>query len=421
MEFTREIIYQIFVRNYSKEGTLKAVTASLDSIISEGADILYLMPIQPIGLVGRKGKMGSPYAIMDYRVISPDIGSMEELKELCSEVHKRGKKIILDMVFNHTSRDSILLKEHPEYFYHDKTGKTGNKIGDWADVCDLDHSNQDLEEYLVDTLVLYKNIGLDGFRFDVASLIPTSFFKKARKALGEESILFAECVDTEFVNSARAMGLNAHSNEELVESGFNSLYPYSYFQPLCEFLKTKNPVKLEVFKFAFLLANASIRKDAYISMAIENHDRDRLASYDQNEDFTRSLLAMTFFAKGPAFIYAGEEYKATHLPNLFEKDVISKDITDESYHEFYLKLTQLKHRVKNDLIFETQILQSPESTVLMKNSFENQNEEYGLFNFADKEMTFTLPDGNYQDLFTGEELTIHEEITTAKPMWLLKL
>lgn len=417
-----KIIYQIFVRNYSKEGKIEEVTNHLDEIISSGADILYLMPVFPIGVKGKKGSYGSPYSIMDYRKVDEDQGGEEQLIQLCDKVHQQGKKIILDMVFNHTSRDSYLSKTHPEYFYKDKDGNFANKIGDWADVIDLKYKNNDgLEDYLVDTLKLYESYGIDGFRFDVASLIPTSFFKKAKASLKKDTILLAECVDTSFVNEARSMNITAYSNQELIFAGFDVLYPYSYFQPLHEFLLTKDSYKLEQFKFAYSLAMASISKDALITMSIENHDRERIASYSEDETFTRSLLAMTFFSMGPAFVYMGEEYKAKHLPSLFEKDVIDKKIIDEEYYDFYIKLVSLKKRKKNLSQLTTLILESEKNTILMKNTFDGQKEEYGLFNFSSKKQGYHIPNGSYIDLLTDVEYTISNNcFESALPHWLIQ-
>ena len=417
----QEIIYQIFVRNYSDEGKLRNVEEDLKRIKEVGTDIIYLMPVSPIGEIGRKGSLGSPYAIKDYRKVDDSLGGETQLISLCNKAHKMNMKVILDMVFNHTSRDSILSKEHPEYFYHDNEGRFANKIGNWSDVIDLDHSNDELETYLLDVLRLYESYGVDGFRFDVASLIPASFFKKARKALKKESILLAECVDTSFVNEARSINVNALSNQELLDSGFDVLYPYSYFQPLHEYLQSKDKVKLEQFKFAYQLATASISKEGKITMSIENHDRERLASYSHDENFTRSILMMTFFSKGPAFVYAGEEYEDRELPNLFEKDVINKKSVDKAYFDFYLSLVNLKKREKNSHILQTLIQDSDYDTVLMKNTFLDDKEEYGLFNFSGSKKPFQIPKGTYKNLIGNEEIENKTgAITTVKPLWLVR-
>ena len=170
-ELKSSIIYQVFTRNYTIEGTFNALTSKLDYIKDLGTDILYLLPINEIGKVGRKGSLGSPYSIKDYYKINPEYGTLEDFKDLISKTHEKGMKLMIDIVFNHTSRDSLIMNEHPEWMYHDKDGNFANKAGDWSDVYDLDYNNQDLIAYLVGVIEYYCSLGVDGFRFDVASLI----------------------------------------------------------------------------------------------------------------------------------------------------------------------------------------------------------------------------------------------------------
>ncbi len=421
-ELQNKIIYQVFVRDYTKEGTLKALEERLDEVFASGGDILYLMPIYPIGKIGRKGKYGSPYAVQDYRKIDPSIGTFEDLHSLIEKVHERKKKIILDVVFNHTSRDSVLLKEHEEYFYHDEKGNVSNKVADWSDVYDLNHDVPELEEYLSDTLKFYEDMGIDGFRFDVASLIKPSFYKLARTKLKKETLFFGECVDTALILYLREKGFSAYSNEELYEGGVDLFYPYSFFQPIEEYLLTRKKESLEVFKYAYNLSLASLSNDALITMALENHDRRRLASYDKDESFRRSLLLLTFFSKGPAFVYAGEEYKATITPSLFEKEDIPHTIQDQEYYDFYQKLVSLKHRKENLDILESIILKSNEESILFKNTFSDKKEEYALINFSKEEMKFPLGNGIYQDLISHKIYSVTEKaLHTKMPLWLRKI
>lgn len=132
-----EIIYQIFVRNYSKQGNFQAVQQDLDRLKDLGVDIIYLMPIHEIDIKNRKGTWGSPYAIKDYYSISKDLGTKEDFISLINATHKMEMKIIMDMVFNHTSPDSVILENHPEYYFY-RNSKLGNRVGDWSDIIDLE-------------------------------------------------------------------------------------------------------------------------------------------------------------------------------------------------------------------------------------------------------------------------------------------
>ena len=183
-ELRNQTMYQIFVRNFSEEGTFRKVRERLDEIKELGTDIIWLMPIHPIGKIKRKGSLGSPYAISDYRAVNPEFGTPEDFKALVEDIHAHDMKCIIDVVYNHTSPDSVLCKEHPEWFYHKEDGSFGNRVGDWTDIIDLDYSHKELWDYQIETLKRWAEI-VDGFRCDVAPLIPLEFWIAARKAVEE--------------------------------------------------------------------------------------------------------------------------------------------------------------------------------------------------------------------------------------------
>ena len=123
----KSVIYSIYVRNHTKEGTFNAIIPDLDRIKALGTDIIWFMPIHPIGVKGKKGSLGCPYANRDYRTVNPEYGTMEDFKNLVNEIHIRGMKCMIDVVYNHTSPDSLLSKQHPEFFYKKSDGNFGNK------------------------------------------------------------------------------------------------------------------------------------------------------------------------------------------------------------------------------------------------------------------------------------------------------
>ena len=178
----RQVIYSIYVRSHTPEGTFRAVIPDLDRIKALGTDIIWFMPIHPIGVEGKKGSLGCPYANRDYREVNPAYGTMEDFRTLVNEIHARGMKCMIDVVYNHTSPDSTLFREHPEWFYHGADGRPGNKIGDWADVIDLDYGKRELWDYQIESLVMWAGI-VDGFRCDVASFVPLEFWLEARSAV----------------------------------------------------------------------------------------------------------------------------------------------------------------------------------------------------------------------------------------------
>src|SRR5918912_1098735 len=169
------VIYEIFPRVFSAGGNLGGVTAQLDRLKELGVNILWLMPIHPIGQEKKKGSIGSPYAVRDYYGINPDYGTAEDLKRLVREAHRRDLKVIIDVVANHTSWDSVLMK-HPEFYKRDAQGHITYPY-DWYDIAALNYNNQELRRYMIDMLKYWlREFNLDGFRCDVAGEIPKDFW-----------------------------------------------------------------------------------------------------------------------------------------------------------------------------------------------------------------------------------------------------
>jgi cyclomaltodextrinase len=179
------VIYEIFPRNFSAAGNFNGITARLDELHDLGATILWLMPIHVSGKEKSKGTLGSPYAVKDYYSINPDYGTPEDLKRLIAEAHKRGMKVIIDIVANHTAWDSLLM-EHPEFYKQDRNGTIIPPDPGWTDVAGLNYTNPKLREYILAMLKHWidpKGFDLDGFRCDVAYMVPTTFWEDARAAL----------------------------------------------------------------------------------------------------------------------------------------------------------------------------------------------------------------------------------------------
>ena len=147
-----QVIYQIYVRNHGHNGKFADVTRDLPRIHSMGVDIIYLMPIHPIGKRNKKGRLGCPYSIYDYKAVNPEYGTLQEFKDLIETAHSLGMKVMMDIVFHHTSHDSPLVKSNPEWFYRDDHGCPVSSISDWSDVVDLNFANRELRQYLIEVL-----------------------------------------------------------------------------------------------------------------------------------------------------------------------------------------------------------------------------------------------------------------------------
>lgn len=198
------VVYQVFPRAFSSAGTLNGVTGRLDDLHSLGVTIVWLMPIHPNGELKRKGTLGSAYSVRDYYAIDPSLGTKDDLKRLVQEAHKRQMKVIIDMVINHTSWDSVMMA-HKEFYRKDKDGNVVSPY-DWTDVAALDYSNPKLRRYITDMLVSWiRDFDLDGYRCDAAAEVPTDFWEQARVELDKvkpDIVMLAEASKPELMNRA---------------------------------------------------------------------------------------------------------------------------------------------------------------------------------------------------------------------------
>jgi len=418
-------IYQVYVRNYTVEGTFKALINQLDYIKSLGVKIVQLLPINEIGIDGRKGTLGSPYAIKDYYAINHELGTLDDFKQLIKEAHSRDLLIMMDVVFNHTSRDSILLKEHPEFYYKNKDGQNANHFGNWSDVYDLDYNCETLTPYIYKVLEYYTNLGVDGYRFDVASLLPNKFYQYALpklKEINKNLIFLGEAVHPSFTSYIRENNGNCDCDCELYLDGFDLLYRYSNFEYIQKYLETKNIKYLDNYRATINLENAQNPKDALKIGTIENHDQPRIASYTTYDPLRESIIAYSFFLKGTGFIYGGEETKDFKRPTLFEKDLINLKVVDDNYFNFVKKMVEIKSDKKNLDLLQTDSIEIDKPALLLKNIYKDGSIIYGIFNLSENPLTIKsldLPDGIYTNIIDGDKIIIkNSTLKVNKPLYL---
>jgi glycosidase len=199
------VIYEVFPRDFSAAGDLNGVTARLDELHDLGVNILWLMPIHPIGAKCRKGDFGSPYSISDYYAINPDYGTLEDFKKLVAGAHRRGMKVIMDLVANHTSWDNVMMK-HPEFYKQDAPGHIIPPVPEWTDVAGLNYNSPALREYMIAMLKYWiTETDVDGFRCDVAYMVPTAFWEEVRAELTKvkpDIMMLAEASKPELLTNA---------------------------------------------------------------------------------------------------------------------------------------------------------------------------------------------------------------------------
>ena len=314
-----QVIYSIFVRNHTTEGTFEGVRRDLPRIRGLGVDVIWLLPIHPIGEKARKGVLGSPYAIRDYRAVNPEYGTLDDFRRMVDEAHRLGMRCVIDVVYNHTSPDSVLAAEHPEWFYHKEDGSFGNRVGDWSDIIDLDYTDRGLWAYQIETLKYWASM-VDGFRCDVAPLVPLGFWREARAAV--ESVRpgclwLAETVDPDFISALRAEGFGCLSDCQTYEA-FDICYDYDIY-PVFRDYRTYLDGAVPLARYAEAVNRQEVTYPANYSKLrfLENHDQARAAFLVPDGPSLLNWTAFSFFQKGTGFIYAGQEAGCAHLPNLF--------------------------------------------------------------------------------------------------------
>lgn len=400
-----QVIYSIYVRNHSEEGTFKAVEKDLERIKNLGTDIIWFMPIHPIGVKNKKGDLGCPYAIKNYREVNPEYGTLEDFKSCVDKIHALGMKCIIDVVYNHTSPDSWLVENHPEYFYKKPDGNLGNRVGDWWDVVDLDYNNKDLWDYQIDTLKMWVEV-VDGFRCDVASLIPVDFWIKAREEVSKvrpNAIWLAESVHTNFLIDLRRHGISGNSDCEVYQA-FDICYDYDVQPYFAGYLKGENTLSYYVDR---LNLQEGIYPENYIKLRfLENHDNPRAKDLIKDENQLINWTAFKYFQKGTTLIYAGQETENTKCPSLFDKDKVDwntgKDITS---------LMQKLYKIKKNNIFidgSYRLFADEDNQTIIGYYEKNGEKVVGVFSLKgiEGEIKVKLQDGEYINEIDNEKVIV---------------
>src|SRR6266404_2126434 len=323
------VVYEIFPRAFSPEGNFNGITKQLDRLKDLGVTILWLMPIHQIGLEKKKGSIGSPYAVRDYYSINPDYGTKQDLQRLIRETHKRGLKIIIDIVANHTSWDSVMMK-HPEFYKHDAQGKIIFPYG-WSDVAWLNYENAKLRDYMIDVLKYWtREFDLDGFRCDVAGEVPVDFWERARAEI--------EKIKPEIVMIAEA------SKPDLMVKAFDLDYAWPLHSTLTGVLSGTAPAS--AIRDVLEKERAKFPKGTSHMVFSDDHDESRaIARFGERGALAAS--ALVFALGGVPLLYNGMEVGDTTesgAPALFEKMPVFWGIVERRKHfpVFYKAIISLR-------------------------------------------------------------------------------
>jgi glycosidase len=309
------VVYEVFPRAFSKEGNFKGVTAQLDRLKDLGVTVIWLMPIHPVGKLKAKGTLGSPYAVRDYDAINPEYGTADDFRQLVAGAHERGMKVFIDIVANHTSWDSVLLEKHPDWYTQDASGKIVPPNPDWVDVADLNYANRDLRKYMSGMLVRWlRDYGVDGFRCDYASGVPTDFWEAVRPELDKVRpglAFLAESDDPALLNKA-----------------FDIDYAWDFYHAMSDALVGRAPASKvrETWESAY----AKYPRGALRLRFSDNHDQLRTTGA-AGLPAALAASAVMFTLDGAPLLYNGMEVgdgTESAAPGLFEHAPIAWEMEE---------------------------------------------------------------------------------------------
>jgi glycosidase len=403
-------IYEVNIRQFTKEGTFSAFQKHLPRLKAMGVDILWLMPIHPIGEKNRKGSLGSYYALKDYKAVNPEFGTLADFNALVKSAHDLGMKLIIDWVANHTSPDNVWVDQgHKDWYTLDSTGNLQPTIGtDWWDVADLNYDNQNMRTEMIESMKFWLTASnIDGFRCDVAGWVPLDFWVTAKRELDKVKPIF-------FL--AESEGPEQHQ-------AFHMTYGWELHHLMNKIAQGKE--NIDVLR-AYLEKDKSYPTSAYRMSFTSNHDENSWNGTEM-ERMGEARHAMAVFSAtfiGMPLIYNGQETSLDRRLLFFEKDSISWNKMD--LVDFYTKLNTLFH--ENQALWNGQhgakpqlISEVSEKDVLVFSREKNGDKVLVIINLSNKTKSFKCTSnalkGKYTELFSGKSVKFKSSVSMELKPW----
>ena len=414
-EWSRDaVLYQINTRQFTAEGTFRAAEKELPRLKALGVDILWLMPIHPIGEKNRKGTLGSPYAVKDYYDVNPEFGTKEDFRHFVEAAHALGFKVILDWVANHTAWDHPLAQQHPDWYEKDWKGDfRPTPWWDWSDIIDLDWSQPGVRKHVGEAMEMWvRDFGVDGFRADVAGYVPIDFWETLRARL----------------DAIRPVFMLAEWKEpELHRRAFDATYAWEWHHT------TKRIAKGEADATAlfgyYAESESAWPAEAMRLTYIANHDSNAWegTQYENYGAALPAMIAFSFTGEGLPMIYNGQEACNAKRLEFFEKDPIDwSQREDCELGELFRDL--IAFRRANPALENGQwgarmqqvVTDQPQRLFAWVRQ-EEGNKVLGLFNFSGEAVEAVLGDGlaagTYRAFRTGEEQSFSAGDKVSLPAW----
>ena len=405
------VLYQLNTRQFTQEGTFKAAQQQLPRLAELGVDIIWLMPIHPIGEKERKGELGSPYAVKDYRAVNPDYGTVEDLKAFVAEAHSLGLHVILDWVANHSAWDNHLVEDHPEWYERDENGNLKpTPWVDWGDIIDLDYSQKGLREYMGGAMRYWvEEVGIDGFRADMAGLVPLDFWEDVRADLEQVKPVFM---------------LAEYDQRDVLAKAFDASYSWAWKNTLQSVALHGSDASSFV---GYYFENEGVwPRDGYRLLYSSNHDQN---SWDEAApvlygDAYRNVVVMSFVSEGIPMIYNGQEAYNEKMLEFFERDPI--EWREHEIAGLFKRLISLKKEntaLHNGAAGARMIAvqhDNPKQIFAFRRGDKNSS-VVSVFNMSSEVAVVNLTDenlaGDFVDAFSGEVVEISSNTEWQMKPW----
>lgn len=412
------VLYQINTRHFTPEGTFRAAENHLPRLKKLGVDVLWLMPIHPIGKENRKGTLGSPYSVQDYYAVNPEFGTLADLKHFVDAAHAQGFRVILDLVANHTAWDNQLAKQHPDWYEKDWKGDFHpTPWWDWSDVIDLDWRKPGVRRHVGEAMEYWvREVGIDGYRADVAGYVPLDFWETERTRL--------EAIRPVFM-------LAEWKSSELTRRAFDAVYSWDWHVMIKQIAKGQADATA---LYGYYAENESAwPREAMRLTYIENHDSNAWEGTTA-ENFGPALpafVALSFTGEGLSMIHNGQEACNGKRLAFFEKDRIDWSKGNDCAMGSLLQ-NLISFRKANPVLANGQwgarmvkVENDKPQQLFSWVRQDGKNKVLGLFNLSAKPVTAkladALPAGTYTEFGSGKAVTIGAQDTVELPAWGYRL
>jgi len=397
--YSQSNIYEVNLRQYSKDGSFKSFEQHLPRLRKMGVDVLWFMPLTPIGIQGRKmneSELGSYYAVRDYKDINPEFGNMNDFKALVKKCHSMGFKVIVDWVANHSAQDNGWVTRHPDFYVHDSTGKFVSPF-DWTDVLKLDYNNMELRDSMTAAMKYWIDVAnIDGFRCDVAEEVKPDFWKT--------------CITT--LRKTKPLFFLAEGNTPLMHQvGFDETYNWDIMGKMAELYQGK--MNLETFVTELDKSINRFPPNAYRLFFTTNHDENSWngTEFEKYGEAYKAfaILTQTMYKSVP-LIYSGQEVPNKKRLKFFVKDPI--EWTGYEMESFYKTLLNLRHTnpALSASVPYQRITTDNDQHLLAYVRESKGHKVIVVLNLSNQPSTFSMDQdilkGTATNIFTGEKTTI---------------